>query len=463
MTLTGRVALVATVAVLGCLALMAAVVYSLEARELRGRVDDDLTGQASLIASRLLTTGEVDEVLRGGALQVVTTYAQVVGENGETIPLSTARALLPVDDRVRAVAAGRADRFFSDVEIEGSDVRVLTVPIASGALQVARQVDDVNLHLVRVAGLIAATGLLGVVLALVVGRLVARAALRPVRRLAAEAESIAVARDFDARLAVTADDELSRLAASVNSLLGALDDSLRKQRQLVADASHELKTPLTGLRTELDMLARRGDLPDAERARAAVTDLIGTVDDLLELAREDGPAEALDEVALDEVVRECLAWSEHHHHRDGEVEAELEPFAVDAVRSQVARAVGNIVDNALKFSPPGRPVEVRLRGGVLRVRDHGPGFAPADLPHVFDRFYRAPSARAVPGAGLGLAIVRKVADMHGWSVRAENDADGGAVVVLDASPADSSASPTRGSRKSQVLVVDREHPATRLG
>jgi two-component system, OmpR family, sensor histidine kinase MprB len=426
-------------------------------------VDDDLTDQASLIASRLLTTGEVDEVLRGGALQVVTTYAQVVGANGETVPLSTARALLPVDDRVRAVAAGGADRFFSDVEIEGSDVRVLTVPIASGALQVARQVDDVNLHLVRIAGLIAATGLLGVVLALVVGRLVARAALRPVRRLAAEAESIAVARDFDARLAVTADDELSRLAASVNSLLGALDDSLRKQRQLVADASHELKTPLTGLRTELDMLAQQGDLPDAERARAAVTDLIGTVDDLLELAREDGPTDALDEVALDEVVRECLTWSEHHHHRDGEVEAELEPFTVHAVRSQVARAVGNIVDNALKFSPPGRPVEVRLRGGVLRVRDHGPGFAPADLPHVFDRFYRAPSARAVPGAGLGLAIVRKVADMHGWSVRAENDPEGGAVVVLDASPADSSASPTRGSRKSQVLVVDREHPATRLG
>jgi two-component system sensor histidine kinase MprB len=283
-----------------------------------------------------------------------------------------------------------------------------------------------------------------------------------VRQLATEAESIAVARDFDARLAVTADDELSRLAASLNSLLDALDDSLRKQRQLVADASHELKTPLTGLRTELDMLARRDDLPDAERARTAVTDLIGTVDDLLELAREDGHTETLDEVALDEVVRECLTWSEHHHHRDGEVVADLEPFTVLAVRSQVARAVGNIVDNALKVSPPGRPVEVRLSGGVLRVRDHGPGFAPADLPHVFDRFYRAPSARAVPGSGLGLAIVRKVADVHGWSVRAENDPDGGAVVVLDASPVDSSVSPTRGSRKTQVLVVDRGRPTTRL-
>jgi two-component system sensor histidine kinase MprB len=405
------------------------------------------------VNAHLLTTGEVDEVLRAGPLEVAATYAQYVRANGEVVPLSSTRALLPVDDRTRALAAGRGDRFFSDVRLEGSHVRALTVPTPHGAVQVARTVDDVDLQLLQVLGTVLLIGTAGVFLALVVGRLVAQTSLRPVRRLVADAEAMASTRTFSRRLDAAGHDELSRLAGSLNTLLEALEESLRQQRRLVADASHELKTPLTGLRTELDLLAARGFLPEADRAHAAVGDLVSAVDDLVELAHDRPRASEMDQVALDALVRECVDWARRHH-RDATISVRLEPVTVTAVRSQVARAIGNLLDNALKHPAPGIPVEVVLADGVLEVRDHGPGIPGDDLPHVFERFYRATSSRSLPGAGLGLAIVRKVVDEHGWTVRAENAAGGGTRIVVDTRPAGTSATLTRTSQESHE---DRIH------
>jgi two-component system sensor histidine kinase MprB len=429
MSLSGRVGLAAVVAVVACVLGVAGLVYTLEERALRDQIDADLTSYAAAVSERLLSSGEVDEVIRSGPLDVSPYYAQVVRDEGDVVALSSTRPLLPVDEATRELAQGRGDRFFDDVEVRGSQVRVLAVPTPGGALQVAREVEEADLQMLQLTGVITLAGGAGALLALVVGLWVARVSLRPVRRLAAESESIATNRDFSARLAVQGEDELSRLATSLNVLLDALDDSLRTQRQLVADASHELKTPLTGLRTELDLAARNGSLEHAARLRFAVDDLVTAVDDLVELARDRPAAETADEVDLADVVRECVSWTLRQ--RPGvRIEVDLEPCRVRAVRSQVARAVSNLLDNAVKHAPSALAVEVSLRGGVLRVRDHGGGVASRDLPHVFERFYRSADARQRAGAGLGLAIVRKVADEHGWRVWAENAVGGGAVFCL---------------------------------
>ena len=211
-------------------------------------------------------------------------------------------------------------------------------------------------------------------------------------------------------------------------MLSALDDSLRAQTRLVADASHELRTPLTILRTNVEVLLRAENLAPEERARMLeevrsqaeqLTELVG---DLLDLSRiEDAQPEP---VALDELVESAVERTRRTAGVD--VETRLEPTTIRGVPIRLERAIGNLLDNAAKWSPPGSRVEVLLRQGELTVRDHGPGIDPDDLPRVFDRFYRAPGARGVPGSGLGLAIVRQVVEEHGGSVTAENDPAGGA-------------------------------------
>jgi two-component system sensor histidine kinase MprB len=461
MTLAGRITLATGVAVLVSVVAASWTVYGLEVRDLRRDVDRDLTRQAAAVGAALLTTGDVDEILRGGPLRTAGTYAQFVGSDGEVVPLTTTRPMLPVEERTRRLAHGEGDRFFADVEVEGSHVRVLSVPTPDGVVQVARTVDDVDLHLWQVLGVVLAIAGAGVLVALAIGRLVARMSLRPVRQLVVEAEAMATTRTFERRLDASGSDELARLAASLNALLDALAESLHRQRQLVADASHELKTPLTGLRTELELLHLREDFPEADRALSAVGDLASAVDDLVELARDRAPDWERDDVALDALVRDCVRWVRRHH-RDALIRVRLEPLRVRANRSQVARAVANLLDNALKHTPSGTAVEVSLRGGVLEVRDHGPGIPEPALPFVFERFYRAEGARAVPGAGLGLAIVRKVAVEHGWEVQAENAPGGGALFTIRTGASATTSDTLRsGSRDSHPGPVHRSPTISR--
>jgi two-component system sensor histidine kinase MprB len=225
-------------------------------------------------------------------------------------------------------------------------------------------------------------------------------------------------------------------------MLAALESSRESQRQLVADASHELRTPLTSVRTNLELLARAPDLPDAERERivvsvgAQVEELSVLVGDLVDLARPNGGdnGEHLEDVRLDLLVSDAVARARSYA-SDRELTVDAEPCVVRGSRPRLYRAVRNLLDNAVKWSPPGAPIEISVRNGEVVVRDHGPGIADEDLPHVFDRFYRAPAARGLPGSGLGLAIVRQVAEAHGGSVAAESVADGGgARVSLHLSP-----------------------------
>ena len=350
---------------------------------------------------------------------------------------------LPVDQRTREVAAGQADAFFSDSNLEGHPVRVLTAPLAPGtAVEVAVRSDRNEESLQRISLALLAAGAVGVVVAAAAGLAVARAGLAPVAALTRTAERVARTRDPEHRIEVRSQDEIGRLATSFNTMLGelqqalaALRESLDAQQRLVADASHELRTPLTGLRTNLDLLARGDRLsPEQRKAtiealRTQIGELTGLVTDLIDLARGDQAAEETEDVRLDRLVEHC-ADSARHRRPDLTFATDIEPTVVDGVPRTLARAITNLLDNAAKFSPEGGAVVVRLRDRELVVRDHGPGIAEEDLARVFDRFYRAPQARAHTGSGLGLAIVRQVAEAHEATAAAESPPGGGALFRL---------------------------------
>jgi two-component system sensor histidine kinase MprB len=266
---------------------------------------------------------------------------------------------------------------------------------------------------------------------------VARNGLRPVRRLTSDVERLARTEEL-APLRVEGDDEVARLAAAFNQMIGALSASRDRQRQLVADAGHELRTPLTSLRTNLDLLTQADDaggLPADARAelledvRAQIEELTTLIGDLMELARDDPATSVSDPLDLGDVVDRAL---ERVRRRAPGItfEVDLRPWWLDGDAGALERAVANLLDNAVKWSPPGGTIRVFLGGGTLTVDDEGPGIPAEDLPHVFDRFFRSDESRSMPGSGLGLAIVRQVAERHGGTVTAGAAPGGGARLTL---------------------------------
>ena len=363
-------------------------------------------------------------------------YAQVVTGTGQIWAPAGDSGLLAADAAAEQVAAGTRGPFYASAKLGGVRAMILTTPLTPGlALQLAVPLDVVDSDVATVGATLAVLSAVGVALATLVGWAVARAGLAPVGRLAAVAEQVTATGDPAGRVEVDRPDELGRLAASFNTMLSALQRSLAAQRQLVSDASHELRTPLTSMRVNVELLASSPDLPAQERQEvldrvvAQGEELGQLVASITELARGEGRGRGYARVPLHEVVAADLAAAK----RDWPLTtfpARLEPCVTFGDAERIRSAVRNLLDNAAKFSPPGAPVEVRLRAGELTVRDHGPGIAQADLPHIFDRFYRAPSARAVPGSGLGLAIVRQVADSHGGTILAETATDGGTLMRL---------------------------------
>jgi two-component system sensor histidine kinase MprB len=214
-----------------------------------------------------------------------------------------------------------------------------------------------------------------------------------------------------------------------------LSESLAQQRQLVADASHELRTPLATVRTNVEVLARADELPPADRSTliretvAQIGELTRLVGNLVELARGDGQEEPFTVVRLDDLTFQAVDVARRNHPSIA-FRVDGVPTLIRGAPGRVSRAVSNLIDNAAKWSPPSSEVEIAVREGTVTVRDHGPGVDPADLPHVFDRFYRSPRARTMAGSGLGLAIVKQVADSHGGTVTAATATGGGALFVL---------------------------------
>jgi two-component system sensor histidine kinase MprB len=430
--------------------LAAAVAYAVVRGQLRSQVDDQLLDQAQLVQrvegrlrpefERGIGFGQPDgpggrppgipglPARRGGSAD----YIQFVPAEGTGALRLGSGGRLPVSERTRAVAAGSAGEFFSDEDVGDDHVRVLTVPLQrGGAVQFARSLATTDSVLARLRWVLLALVAGGVALAALLGTLAARHLVAPVARVTEAARHIARTEDLGRRIEVTSQDEVGELAARFNAMLDTLEGSIAAQRQLVADASHELRTPVTSLRTNIEVLAE-SELEPAERARliadvqAQAEELSALVADLIELARGDEVAPALEDVRLDALVVEAIERARRHA-PGVQFDSTLEPAVVEGVPDRLARAVNNLLDNAARH---GSHVSVAVGAGGLRVRDDGPGIDPADLPHIFDRFYRGADDRGRPGTGLGLAIVRQVAEQHGGSVAARNAVDGGAEFSL---------------------------------
>jgi two-component system sensor histidine kinase MprB len=309
------------------------------------------------------------------------------------------------------------------------------------ALQVALPLTAANseLHKLRIAFLLLV--LLGFGMATAAASFVVRRTMRPVERLTATAEQIAETRDLTTRIEDYGADELGRLASTFNGMLDALERSLDQQRQLILDSSHELRTPLASLRTNVEVLHDVERL-SADQRRSLLNgivtqldELTGLVADVVELARGEAPESAQEALALDELVSHAVDRARRHWPRLT-FRSDLSPVQVRGVPARLDRAIANLLDNAGKFSPVGGDIDVDLDAtGVLTVADRGPGIPEQALAHVFDRFYRADEARALPGSGLGLSIVKQVVDGHGGTVAIHNRPSGGTVVSVTLPPA----------------------------
>jgi two-component system, OmpR family, sensor histidine kinase MprB len=353
--------------------------------------------------------------------------------------------------------------YLSDAHVSGVHLRVLTVGLGRrGAAQIARPLTEVDHALQQLLLVLLAVGAVGILVAAVLGGVVARAALAPVSRFTRRTEALTANPDLSQRLEIEGQDELARLARSFNATLDALERSAEAQRHLVADASHELRTPIASLRANIQVLQDADLLPEADRESlradiiAELDELTALVGDVVELARGSKPSDVVDDVRIDQIVHALVERAERHAGDVVVFRSTLQPTVVSGEPERISRAISNLIGNAHKWSPPGGLIEIGLAEGTLSIRDHGAGFDEADLPYVFDRFYRADSARGMPGSGLGLAIVRQAAEAHGGWVTAANAPDGGALVTLSFGPS-VVVSDDPGEDSSPVSVALLEH------
>ena len=418
-----------------------AAAYLVVRGQLVGEIDTSLKERSSsLSALRATRPLPPPRDIRLGAPKLggASGYVQFVDRNGKIDLPGEERTRLPTDSAAD-VAAGRHPAFFRDATVAGTHVRIYTARLDDHtAAQIARPLTEVDHALARIRLLFLLVSLGAVALAGALGLAVARTTLRPVRRLTHDAERIASTGNLRERTDATRSDELGRLARAFNTMLDALTRSVTAQRQLVADASHELRTPVASARANIDLVQLHEGLTRDERQRllqeatTELEELTVLVDELVELARGDVDPPRKVPVRLDYLVEEVVDAAARRSQTP--FETRLEPSTVEAAPSALGRAVSNLVDNAVKWSPPNEPVEVVVFDGTVIVRDHGPGIDPEDLPHIFDRFYRAAAARTLPGSGLGLAIVRQVADAHGGTVTAEPAVGGGTRFTLSLPP-----------------------------
>ncbi len=447
MSLRRRIALIAAASVAAAVLIAVLVSYLVVRDQLRGEVDSALRQQETVVAR----TGRLPSQIPGipASAGGPAPYVQILLANGDVSPRQP-NLTIPVDARERQIASTQNGSYMTDVHVGDSHLRVLTFPVlvpvsqtlVPGAVQLARPLNGVDRTLshMRLVLLIVLLG--GIAMAAALGRLAGRRVLAPLAEVAQAAQHIGETDDLSNRIRVHADDEVGQLATRFNSMLdrlegsrSELDDSVRAQRQLVADASHELRTPVTSLRTNIEVLLEGGEL-DPEDRRRLLADMVeqseelsALVSDLIELARGDEPGLPTEDVRLDGIAAESIARSRRNA-PEIQIQPNLQPVSIEGAPARLGRAINNLLDNAARHSPPGGTIEVTVDRDGVRVRDHGPGVPEQDLPYVFDRFFRGTTSRGKQGSGLGLAIVRQVTQQHGGSATVANAADGGAVFTL---------------------------------
>ena len=442
MSLRARIAWIVGITVAGLLVALGAGVQVQSARTLVAAVDDDLRAIARSIERDprgLLVIGAPGRDRFGGAagiLQLVSADGEVVLRRRPGVADDPDLVRLPVDVATLAVARGEVAEALVTVEVEDVRLRVLVLPVGDGrsglALQVARPIDEVEEVIGELRRRTALLTLLGAALAALAAWAVAGRSIRPVTELTAAVEDVRDGRDLSRRVAVPAgDDEVARLAQAFDAMLARLEASRIAQDRLAADASHELRTPLTSLRTNVEVLVADGGRLAPEDRRSLMDDVIGQIDELtamvdglVTLTRID--ADPADRAAVDVgslVVDVVEAARRRYPGRAADLALTVEAAAqvVEGDARELTLAVSALVDNAVKYAPSG-PIAVDVAGGSrpgtlrISVTDRGPGVAVAELPHLLERFYRAPEARSLPGAGLGLALVDRVARAHGGQV-----------------------------------------------
>ncbi|MFE4424085.1 ATP-binding protein [Streptomyces sp. NPDC056817] len=391
-----------------------------------------------------------------GDMQRSYLYVQLVTAQGKFCVDTRSPGVIKVTALDKGVAATpdvRERTFHTTTDIQGNNIRVMTVAVPTGpgpnseaypgiAFMLGLSLKDTENTLSDLALLLLFVSGVGVFGAGAAGLAVARAGLRPVDKLTEAVEHVARTEDLTIRIPVEDDseDEIARLSHSFNSMTSALASSRDLQQQLIADAGHELRTPLTSLRTNIELLTRSEEtgrpLPEADRkallasVKAQMTELASLIGDLQELSRSDGQrGERVQVIAFQDTVEAALRRARLRG-PELTIKAALDPWYVRAEPSALERAIVNILDNAVKFSPKDGTIDVVLDQGVLTVRDHGPGIPADELPHVFDRFWRSPSARALPGSGLGLSIVARTVQRAGGEVTLTPAEAGGMVATV---------------------------------
>jgi two-component system, OmpR family, sensor histidine kinase MprB len=434
-----RVALATAAAVLVMVVVSSAALYVGLRRYLYHQAD------ASLGAVRNSPLGPqlqfIERVIQSGRLKKLPVptsrsgYLQFVDAQGRVVAHLTP-ASLPVTDLVRLVARGTHPAVFFNLTVAGSQVRVYAFHLDRGtAVEIGESLSDVTSALHAQLAVSAVVTAAGMVLAVLVGALVAYAALRPVRSLSAAVRAVAETGELSHHVEVLGHDEFSQVAAGFNAMLVALDESLGRQRRLVADASHVLRTPLATVRTNVEVLRRSEELEPGERAQlirdtvAQLSQLTLLVNNLMELARGEEEAGALGVLRLDELVASVVGEARRNY-PSVPIELFTVPSIVWGSPDRLYKAFANLVDNAAKWTRPSTSVEVSVEERSVTVRDHGPGVDAQDIPHIFDRFYRSLSARGVPGSGLGLAIAQQAVTAHGGLIEVRGAEGGGAEFVV---------------------------------
>jgi two-component system sensor histidine kinase MprB len=418
MSLRTRLSLAVGTVVFCALAIVAAVVYPAVGANLRGQNDASLVQvaqNAQVVVSKLKQSGNLGQLVPFGSTQL-----QVVPD---AVPGPT-NGFVDVTKRDVQVAAGNGQPYFQDEAYGGVVYRIYTTQfpgIAGALVRVAEPASDATSTLAALGWLLLVLVPADALVAAAVARLAAGRVLRPVGRLTETVERIRSTGDLSAPIETPGQDEISRLGQAFAAMTAALDESVGAQQRLVADASHELRTPLTSLITNLELLAEQPDDPSAPALAAAALAEAGElrvlINDLVELARDGQATMHVEDVRLD-LVSERVAARAAGRSPGLRYELDCRPTLVRGDPDALERAIGNLVDNALKWSPPGGRVRISAADGTVEVSDDGPGIPEDDLPYIFDRFYRSAKARALPGSGLGLAIVRRIADTHDGTVEA---------------------------------------------
>jgi two-component system sensor histidine kinase MprB len=447
-SLASRVTLLTTIAVGFAVSVVAFAAYATVRAQAVGSLDESLRERANQVATTNSITDLVQQQVPAWALGAAN--VNIILIDARTAPVQYlsfspgGKTAINVGAHEVAVARGIKTDSARTIFWSGSRWRMVAVQAGDGrAVVLAQSMESTDRLLDRLGLVMLLFGVAGMITAGLAGWAVARNGLRPVRRLSSAVEDIARTQRLDP-IPIEGSDEVARLARSFNDMLRALSASQHRQRQLVADAGHELRTPLTSLRTNLDLLIQaeattglsaqnRAELLDDVRAQIGeMTTLIG---DLVELARDEPASSTPEPVELTAVLDQAIARVRRR--ADVEFDVRTTPWWVVGDADSLERAITNLLDNAAKWSPPGETVLVTLSQGTLMVADRGPGIAPQDLPHVFERFYRSAESRGMPGSGLGLSIVRSVAERHGGIVRAGTGPGGGAGfwLTLPGSPA----------------------------